>query len=437
MILLMVFAISLFFHLFSVPLAKFALMRFIQFLSSAKRTLFIFIIPLLIVFSCSKEEDSIKTEDTVYPIFPCDHFIRATSCGELSFSTIKSLLKIAGYSDFVKYVKCSIKLYRIYYTTTYQGDTIIVSGLVAYPTDALAPVPTMIVGSGLAFSDEEVPSSFSFPNQYTGFEFIASLGFFTLIPDMIGHGASKQFIFPIHNYEYSARTMIDLIYAGREFVETQNLEISDKNFMAGYSQGGYIVMSALKMIEEETIDDIRIDATAAGAGGFNLVDLLKMALDQNYYPAPAHILLLFTSYNEIYHWNRPLTDFFQEPYASMIPELLSGKYNRSEVDEYLPHSLDRLLNPIFLNNLKNNNETALISALTENSVDDWAPLGPLNIIHSIGDETIPFSNSENTYNKMVANGSISVIFTSCDVVGHVASGAPFVEKALKWFSGFD
>jgi|WetSurMetagenome_2_1015567.scaffolds.fasta_scaffold47522_2 hypothetical protein len=398
-----------------------------------KEIFFTGLIFLLLTVSCSKDDDE-KIDRIVYPSTSGSHFIKATYCSDVSAGAIKLALENAGYAQFLSYVKCSIRIYTITYSTVFEEDTISVSGLVSYPTDADGSIPTMIVGSGLAYADNEVPSSFSLPDNFSGFEFIASMGYLTLIPDMIGHGVSKGLPSPLHNYTYSAKTMIDLIYAGKDFAVAQDIDLSGKQYLTGYSQGGYVALSALKMIEENSIDDIHIDATVVGAGGYNLVNILNSALEDRYYAAPAHILLLLSSYNQIYHWNRPLTDFFQQPYAGEATELLSGQYNRQQIDAHLTHNLDSLLNPDFIVNMEYNNEPEIMSALAENSVDDWAPISPLNLIHSVGDEVIPFSDSENAYNKMVANGSTSVVLTPVVVTGHVNSGLAFVELAMEWFS---
>jgi hypothetical protein len=147
--------------------------------------------------------------------------------------------------------------------------------------------------------------------------------------------------------------------------------------------------------------------------------------------------LLLSSYNAIYDWHRPLTDFFQEPYAGKIPVLLNGKFNREEIDQQLAYSFDSLMNPVFLYNLKNNNEPDLVNALQENCVDNWAPKSRLRIIHSINDDRIPLSDSQETYNKMVSNGSESVTFTVIETSGHVNSGIAFIEIILQWFNDIE
>jgi pimeloyl-ACP methyl ester carboxylesterase len=410
-------------------------MKFINLQFLVKKTCLLGIAALLL-FSCSKDDDYTKPpDDTILPDTSGGYLVEGIGLGGVSIGTIKLTAQLAGYPQFNTYMKYSIKLYRIIYRTTFKGQPIFASGIISYPTDISDSIPTMIVGNGLIYADEDAPSEFKLPNNFTGFEFIASLGYLTVIPDMIGFGVSKDKVFPIHNYEHSANTMIDFIYASEEFIQAKKLPVNRKKFLTGYSQGGYIAMATLKMIEERPVPGITIDATAVGAGGFNLVNLLNNAIINNTYSAPSHLALLLYSYDIMYDWDRPLTDFFQEPYAGKIPELLNGQLNRLEIDQQLAYSFDSLLNPVFLYNLKNNNEPDLMNALRENSVDNWAPKSPLRIIHSTNDDRIPISDSEDTYNKMVANGSESVTFTPIATEGHVDSGIAFIEIILQWFNG--
>lgn len=390
---------------------------------------------IIFLFACSKEDDFTNhTGDIELPFASKVYLIESTSLGTVSVITIKLTTQLAGYPQFKEYMKHSIKLYKIVYRTTFKGQPILASGVISYPSVITDSIPTMIVGNGLIFADDDAPSNFDLPNNFTGFEFIASMGYLTLIPDMIGFGVSKDIIFPIHNYEHSANSMIDFIYAGEEFVKSKKLPVNRKKFLTGYSQGGYIAMATLKMIEEKPVSDINIEATAVGAGGFNLVNLLKNAIKNNTYSAPSHLIMLVSSYNIMYDWNRPLTDFFQETYAKKIPVLLNGEYNREEIDLQLVYNLDSLLSPVFLYNLETNNEPDLINAFSENSIDNWSPKSRLRIIHSTNDDRIPVSDSEDTYNNMVSNGSKSVTLTTIETSGHINSGISFIEIALQWFN---
>ena len=397
--------------------------------------IFLLGIAVIFLFACGGGGDHTNTK--VLPIASGDYLVEGVSLGEVSVNTIKIAAESAGYPQFSKYMKYSIKLYKITYRTTYKGQPILASGLISYPTGLSDSMPALVVGNYQSYADRDTPSEFSLPNQYTAFAFIASVGYLTLIPDMIGFGESKDKVFPMRNYEHTANAMIDFIYASQEFVKAANLRVNGKQFLTGYSEGGYIAMATLKMIEERPASGISIDATAVGGGGYNLVNILKNEIINDTYDFPSDIAMLLYSYNSMYEWERPLSDFFNEPYAGRIPVLFNGEYNRQEINQQLTKSLDIFLNKDFLDNLKNNNELVLMNALSENSVDNWTPKSLLRIIHGRNDEIIPFSDSEETYNKMVSNGSTSVTFTPIETGGHVDSGIEFIEIAVLWFNSLN
>lgn len=385
---------------------------------------------LIILFTVTCSDDDLL-EGNKYE--ECIYLTNAESLGSVQSAIIRSTASIAGYSQFADYLDYSINVYKITYRTTFKDEQILASGIVSMPYGKSTPSDVAIIGSGLVLADRDAPSSFRLPDHFTGFEFIGAVGYVTIIPDMIGFGASKDLVYPVHNCEYSSSAMIDFIYACMEFFEIERIRLTGTNFMMGYSQGGYSVMSTLKKMEEEGINDIDIVAAAIGAGGYDLVGLMRYAVDRNTYPSPAHLAMLFTSYNEIYGWNRDVVDIFKEPYAAVIPQLLNGSFDRQEADDQLTTDFDNLFNAEFLQGLRDSTDVEVYSALVENSVYDWAPTVPLTIIHSVNDEKIPFADSQKAYDTMVENGSNSVTLISTETEGHINAALDFIQVVIDLF----
>jgi pimeloyl-ACP methyl ester carboxylesterase len=380
----------------------------------------------IIFYSCTKEDENYFTREDWTVLADTSHL------SNVSVSAIFLMTQLAGYPQFNKYLKNSIEIYKISYHTVYKGEPVIASGVIVLPANEQGPSPVMVVGNGLIFAESEAPSEFSLPGHYTGFEFIGALGYITFLPDMIGFGDSKEKLFPIHNYEHSASATIDFIYAGREFLKTMRIESQDEYYLAGYSQGGYIGMSTLKYVQENHLD-IQFKKTALGAGGYNLKKIVEYHIENGSYPSPSHMALLLSSYNVLYDWNRQPGDFFNEPYASWIPELINGQYTREQVDSYLPSSFDSLLCIDFYNGLKENTDTTVFDALELNSIHNWAPQTKIRLYHGINDEKIPFSDSEETYETMVNNGATQIEFVSLSGDTHYNSALDFIELVIQWF----
>lgn len=366
------------------------------------------------------------------PNLDCDVLYDTVALDELNVETLKLLTQVGGYPRFEKVIEKDISIYKVLYRTSYKNEEVIASGLISFPTDRSVAYPVIHVGNGLIFDDDDAPSAFDLPDNYSGFEFMAAKGFVVFVPDMIGFGSSKDMVYPIHNYEISANTMLDFARAGNEFIEEKSIAVTGDVYLTGYSQGAYIALSMLKKMEKDNVSDVNITAAAIGAGGFNLEYLLEYSMEQNMYSAPSHLALLFHSYNAVYDWDKPLNYFFNEKYAKKIPKLLNGKYNREEIDEYLTTKLDRFLQADFFENLKNGDEVEVLNRIRENSIHNCKVTVPLVIMHSENDDRIPIEDSEQTCKLLLENGSPDVTFIPMDASDHINSGFDFIELVFSW-----
>jgi hypothetical protein len=411
-------------------------MKFLKYRNLLQKISLVILLNSLLVLNCNAGSHA-KSADIVLPGKGDRVFVKAEFLGHESRSSIKLLARMGHLSQFNDYFRYSINLYRITYRTTYKGNPVIASGLISFPVTRQDSMPLMVIGGGLVYANKNVnpPSDFRLPRNYTGFEFVSSAGYFTMIPDMIGFGVSSGNVFPIQNFEHSANTMIDLMVASKEFIRDMDLRAGCKTFMLGYSQGGYVVMSALKMLEKKPVSGINITAAAVGAGGYSLNNLIAKALVNDTYKVPAYLILLFSSYNVMSDWGLTNEDIFNQPYAGEIHNLLGGKYNIGEINHQLPGEFSELFNNDFLSRLKCKSDTAIVNSFARNCVDDWVPDYHLLMGHSIYDENIPYTDSKETYDKMVEGGARNIDFVTLETRGHVSSAYTFVKDALEYFDG--
>lgn len=361
------------------------------------------------------------------------YLVKADALQSVQAFIIRNAAAILGHPEFNEYFKHDIKAVRLVYRTKYKDRAINASGLLCYPLSNEKSYPLLVIQNGLLIADRDAPSAFtfSFPDKIIGFEFIASAGYFVLIPDLIGLGASKDILLQMYNAQYAASAAIDMMKAAEEYISANTLPLNDQIFLSGYSMGGFAANATLKAIEYENFRNIT--ATAIGAGGYDLVEVMNHTFAGQTVLRPGQLALFFASYNQTYEWDRPLSDFFNPPYASKIPELINGNYGMDEIDEHLSDNIDSLISPIFLNRLKNGEETEFIAALRENSVYDWAPRSLLRLYHSKTDERVPFSDSWNTYQSMRDAGSNTVEFEELFGENHFAAAFGFMESVLPWF----
>ncbi|MEJ7681071.1 MAG: lipase family protein [Segetibacter sp.] len=286
------------------------------------------------------------------------------------------------------------------------------------------------------FNQSDAPSNF--PKTFSGFEIGAAAGFVTLIPDFIGYGVSQNIPHPYYIENYSAQAVVDMIKAAKQFLTNQKIPISNRTFLLGYSEGGYVTMAAQKEIETNKQNKLSLTAVGAGAGGYDISGMLKGIASSTTYAAPSFLALFVKGYNSTYSWNRPYSDFFQEPYASRIPSLLDGTKSRSQIDSALTTSTAALFNPVFRANLSNPKEEIILKhAIASNSLLNWAPKTPTRLFYGTSDEAVFYETSVTTYNNLKAAGSTNLELISIPGGTHQTSLKPMILNVLPWFKSLD
>lgn len=363
-------------------------------------------------------------------------FISATPTATFSRTDLSNLASKLGYGAFSKYLVYDVDFYKLVYKTTYKGSMIEASGTIGIPKNTLLPPSMISAQHGTMFSYADAPSNF--PNTFTGFELLASAGYVTVIPDYIGLGVSQNVTQPYYDKGYSASSVVNMIEAAKYYLQQQKKLISNRLFLIGYSEGGYTTMAAQEEIETTPSLHLTVTAAAEGAGGYDLTSFLSAIADTTTYSAPSFLGLILKSYNDTYDWNRPYTDFFQQPYAGEMAGLLDGSKNRQQIDAQLTTSPANLFNPVFYANLKNPaQETTLKTKIGENSFLTWVPKSPTWLFHGTADEAVPFETSVLTYNRFIAGGATNVQFTPIPGGTHETSVAGMMQYVLPWIASLD
>lgn len=365
-----------------------------------------------------------------------DYFVSATSLGTFSKTELQTLATKSGFGVFAPLAVYDVDFYKLVYKTNFKGTMIQASGLLAIPKYVLG-IPSIVSAQhGTIFRYADAPSNF--PNSFSGFELFGSAGYVTVIPDYIGYGVSQNVTHPYYNKEYSALSVVNMIKAAKYFLHQRFIITSKRLFLIGYSEGGYTTMAAQEEIETNPSHQLTVTGAAEGAGGYDLITFLSAIADTATYSAPSFLAMILKSYNDTYNWNRPFSDFFQEPYASQIPFLLDGSKNRQQIDEALTSSTAALFNPVFYANLKvPTKEIPLKTKVGENSFPGWYPKSPTRLYHGTADDAVPFQTSVVTYAKFKAAGATNVEFFPIPDGTHATSITPMMVNALPWLQSLD
>lgn len=387
-----------------------------------------FIVLFWLIVGCSSDDESIEQPPVAARTLESAELIAQFSIQELIILT-----QLEGIDQVQEEVKYGVDVYKISYRTLYKDDTILASGLVCLPVGAIE-APILSNHHGTEYEYDDAPTVYK--NGFTGFELFASLGYITSIPDYIGYGISKEILHPYYNYTHSAGAVIDMILAAKELAEEKKLVFNDQLFLTGYSEGGYVTLATHKAIQEHPELGLKVTASAAGAGGYNLIGIMHTFFTGSVYSRPDYLTFLLYSYITTLEWDRSLSFFFQEPFADRIPELFNGEHGGGEVAAQLTTSLAQLFTPHFLQAINEKSDAQLMDALEANSVDDWTPQAPIQLYHGVEDDYVPVIDSQNTYEAFLARGAERVAFYPIEGADHRTGLIPMIEGVVPFFQSF-
>ncbi len=260
----------------------------------------------------------------------------------------------------------------------------------------------------------------------------ASLGYLTVVPDYIGFGISNE-MHPYLHAESLIPSVIDLIRAGKTYSAENQISLDGRIFLTGYSEGGYLSLLTQKEIEENHTSEFNLTAVAPLAGPYDLKGTVDSAFrSSNYGGDIAYIGYFFTAYNQIYGWNR-LDDIFRTPYASRMATLYDGSKTWGEILSQLPSSFSELMNPEFVSNYLNGNETEVIAAIQENTILNWTPQTPIHFFHGDADVTVPYQNVLTAISAFESNGATNILLTTIPGSNHASAGPDASIGAIQWF----
>jgi len=338
--------------------------------------------------------------------------------------------------------KYSVNVYKVIYKTTYKGVEKRASGACLVPDAGETALPLASYQHGTIFADAEAPSSFvniwNMPLEIAFNMVFASCGFICSSPDYIGYNESGDVLHPYHHFESTAAVCIDMLRAVKEMCRELKIPFQDKQFLFGYSEGGYATLATLKKIQSHYSGEFTVAACCAGAGAYDLPGTANHYLNRAVLPSPAFAVFLFIAYNDVYGWNRPLGELFQSPYSDRIAGgLYNGSQTGSQINAQLTDQTAALFQPAFLSAFRGNGEQTAKNALLENSLyAGWIPQAPTRLYHGTDDDIVPTFNSVNASQAFHNSGATSVEYFPLTGMNHSTAIVPWVKELIVWFKSF-
>ncbi len=356
------------------------------------------------------------------------YLVEAELVYTVSSSQIKLLAQFSGFAIDINEFKYNVDLYKVKYNTTFKGADVIASGLIALPKTT-QEVAMISFQHGTIIVHSDAPSNFSAsdPNALL-YGALSSSGFIGVIPDYLGFGSSSSILHPYYVEEYTASAILDMLEAAKELAVEKKVKFNTRLFLAGYSEGGYATMAAHKSLEENNRDGFDLVASFAGAGAYDLKGMQEYLFGLKTYDDAHYLAYIVRSYQLTYDFPAALTDFFKEPYAGRIPTLFNGQKDAGEIDAQLTNTIADLVQEKILSSINTDPAYAyLVNAFRQNSLLEWAPRKKLYLYHGEDDATVPYQNSVDTYESLLAEGGSADDVTLIPLQGtHSTAVEPYI-----------
>jgi pimeloyl-ACP methyl ester carboxylesterase len=332
----------------------------------------------------------------------------------------------------------SVQVFSIKYKTHYKGEEIIASGLACIPlSDGKFPVISFQNGTNTFHGNAPTANPLNY--NYLLLEAMVSNGYILLIPDYIGFGASSDQVHPYYQKETTVSTVIDMMHACSELVQDKKVlaKMADRNYLMGYSQGGWATLSVLEELENGDHPDIKVSAASCGAGAYDLMAMSNYVLALDTFPGPVYLPYFVYSEQVFGALNDQLDKYFNELYAGRIPGLFDGSHTNTEVDNNLNDTISRLLTANMIQNFATGNDFQdLRNVLTENSVSAWPVEARLLFYHGTADINVPPVQSQMIYDKFIAAGADPEKVSLLHLEGktHETGVIPWGISTINWFN---
>ena len=316
-------------------------------------------------------------------------------------------------------IKSDIKVYKIIYKTTVNGNQIDASGLIIVPVTA-GNYPVLSFQNGTNTVNSSSPSESPMDYNYQLVELIASMGYVVVFADYPGFGESAQIPHPYLIKEPTVRSLVDLLYTAKEMVsqEFPGITLNNDYYLLGYSQGGWATLALHKALEQDFSSDFNLKGSTCGAGPYNIQLLFENMVNKPTYPMPYYLAYIVNAYSAYNQFTNPVTDIFNEPYASRLSTLFTGSLTSAQINSQLTTSINDLITSDFLSGFSTSPKfSSVITALNNNSISAWHTNKSLLLIHGGNDTSVDPISTENMYSLMINAGTSPDILKKVIVPG--------------------
>ncbi len=371
---------------------------------------------------------------------------KETSPAEESLKTNIHLVSDEQYSSFSKFnlqfialslgnelsafTFTSVQGIKIVYNTLDEfNKPIEASGMLLIPEGFDTNGPMISFQHATLSSKNEAPTQSGLgANELSFGSVISGIGAVVAIADYVGFGHSIGQQHPYHHKENTAQSTYDFLLAANEYLNREKIKTNGELFLMGYSQGGHATMALHQKIEKE--NKYQVTHSLPGGGAYNLSLFIKEILSKDEkLPFMVGYIWLIDAYNRIYNTlNRPLSDYFNEPYATNLEGL--EEINAGLEVNLIDQNPQKLFKKELIDDFLNGEDTALIEIIAQNNVYDWSPKAPITLFHGTADDYVFAINAESALKQIKDNGG-KINYIPLEGLGHTGALQSYLLCSIK------
>lgn len=307
-----------------------------------------------------------------------------------------------------------------------DGNPITLSGKVMLPKKG-RPKRMILVSHYTVCSNAEAPS-----NCFSLEGVLVNSGYGLIIPDYLGYGITGNQVHPYLVMDMTARNVLDMYLAVKPWLEAIDRAPEDYQLdLMGYSQGGATTMAVLHLIETKFSDDSSLDYVSlhrvyAGGGPYDVKATYERFVNTDTAGYPVAVPLVLQGMIKGNKLNMELSDMMKPLLCDHMDDWInSKKFTSAQINQLIGTKVTHELLTDEAMKQQSEKVAELYKAMTINSIVsyDWVPKTSVYIMHSMDDETVPYTNATNAKSKW-KNANITYNFGHYG--GHVLTALRFI-----------
>ncbi len=320
--------------------------------------------------------------------------IRKTT-GTTGAGFLQELLKWSNQNDIIEIV-------GTYPSYDNDWNPITLSGKVMLPKKG-HPKRMILVSHYTVCSNAEAPS-----NCFSLEGVLVNLGYGLIIPDYMGYGITANEVHPYLVMDMTARNVVDMYLAVRPWLDAiDRLPEDPKLDLMGYSQGGANTMAVQHLIETEYFDDSSLDFISlhrvfAGGGPYDVKATYERFVNTDTAGYPVAVPLVLQGMIKGNKLKMELSDMMKPRLCDHMDDWInSKKFTSAQINQLIGTKVTHELLTDEAMMQKSDKVAELYKAMTANSIvaQNWEPEASVYIMHSMDDETVPYTNATRAKSK--------------------------------------